>query len=190
MSELHTEELGPLRFLVGTWEGDKGKDVAPSDDPSNDRGTAESDFRERIAFVLTGAVDNHEQRLFGLHYSKTAWRISTGAEFHQECGYWLWDKARSEVLIAFTVPRGISVLAGGSATADDGAFSVSANVGSETFGIASGPFLDEEFKTTRFDMDVQTLDMDKWSYKADTHILLKGKENVFHHTDENTLTRV
>ena len=39
-------QLGPLAALAGVWEGDKGADVAPSDD----RGTEENKFHERITF--------------------------------------------------------------------------------------------------------------------------------------------
>jgi hypothetical protein len=42
-SELR-EQLGPLADLVGIWEGDKGDDVAPSDD----RGSENNKYRERI----------------------------------------------------------------------------------------------------------------------------------------------
>ena len=52
--------LGPLAALVGTWEGTKGKDVAPSDTKGpDDRGTAKSAYRERIALEPMGRVDNH-----------------------------------------------------------------------------------------------------------------------------------
>ena len=41
--------LGPLAALVGTWEGERGTDVAPSDaDGPQDRGTATSKYRERL----------------------------------------------------------------------------------------------------------------------------------------------
>ena len=39
-------QLGPLADLVGIWEGDKGDDIAPSDD----RGTENNKYRERIVF--------------------------------------------------------------------------------------------------------------------------------------------
>jgi len=39
-------ELGPLAGLVGTWEGEKGDDTAPSDD----RGTENNKYKERMVF--------------------------------------------------------------------------------------------------------------------------------------------
>jgi hypothetical protein len=78
-----TEELGPLGRLVGTWEGDKGDDVAPSDD----RGTENNKFRERMVFEETGLVQNHEQNLYGLRYRTTAWRLGEDDPFHEELGY-------------------------------------------------------------------------------------------------------
>ena len=46
------KNLGPLGALVGTWEGDKGDDTAPSDD----RGTEKNRFRERMTFEPIGLV--------------------------------------------------------------------------------------------------------------------------------------
>ena len=51
--------LGPLASLAGEWEGEKGADVAPSDD----RGTERNAFRERLRFEPFGPVKNHEQEL-------------------------------------------------------------------------------------------------------------------------------
>ena len=46
------------------------------------------------------------------------WRGDEENPFHTEVGYWLWDGATGEVLRGFVVPRGITVLAGGTADAD------------------------------------------------------------------------
>jgi hypothetical protein len=42
-------KLGPLAPLAGVWEGEKGEDVAPSDD----RGTEHNKFHERMTFEPT-----------------------------------------------------------------------------------------------------------------------------------------
>ena len=71
MDDAAIKNLGPLAPLAGTWEGDKGDDVAPSDD----RGTETNRYRERLRLEPTGEVNNHEQSLWGLRYSTVAFRI-------------------------------------------------------------------------------------------------------------------
>ncbi len=151
MSNEDIENLGPLAVLAGEWEGDKGADVAPA---VPDRGVAKTSFRERISFTPIGRVDNHEQVLYGLRYSTTAWPQGADAPFHEEVGYWLWDAEREQVMRCFIVPRGVSVIAGGTAQADARSFSLEARVGSETYGICSNRFLDEQFKTESYRLKV------------------------------------
>lgn len=100
------KQLGPL---AGVWEGDKGADVAPSDD----RGTERNAFRERITFEPINPVRNHEQVLCGLRYATVAQRIGETDPFHEEVSYWLWDQGERQVLRCFIVPRGVALIAGG-----------------------------------------------------------------------------
>lgn len=180
------ELLGPLKNLIGTWEGDKGDDIAPSDD----RQTEQSLFRERLVFEDVGLVDNHEQLLYGVRYQRNAWRLSNGNLFHQENGFWMWDSHSKQVFTSFTIPRGVTVLAGGSTTHDSNSFSVKADAGSETYGICSNPFLIEEFKTVKFEMNMTFKDANTLSYDQTTFLKMKGREDLFLHTDKNTLSRV
>lgn len=96
------KDLGPLAIFAGVWEGDKGDDIAPSDD----RGTENNKFRERMTFEPILPVTNHEQSLFGLRYATVAWRLGEPNPFHEEVGYWLWDPKATQVLRCFIVPRG------------------------------------------------------------------------------------
>jgi hypothetical protein len=59
--------------------------------------------------------------------------------FHVEIGYWFWDPAHQLVMRGLTTPRGIGVLAGGTAEPDDAVIKVAAEAGSVTFGILSNP---------------------------------------------------
>ena len=183
-------DLGPLGPLQGVWEGDKGTDLAPSDEPETDRQPTTSPYRERMVFEPTGAVDNHEQTLFGLRYSTEAWRLSTGASFHEEVGYWMWDAASNLVIRTFLPPRGMTVLAGGTVEAAARAFSLEAKAGSEIFGICSSPFLTEEFKTVRYTVDVKFIDDNTMHYDEHLWMKMKGREELFDHSDENTLRRL
>ncbi len=181
------DALGPLAALVGIWEGDKGADLAPA---VPDRGEARSDYRERMTFESIGRVDNHEQVLYGLRYATMAWRVGADAPFHEEVGYWLWDATHRQVMRCFIVPRGVSVIAGGTAQADATSFSLEADAGSATYGICSNPFLEREFKTIRYTLTVSMLDADTLRYEEDTVMQVSGRDEPFHHTDANTLRRV
>lgn len=178
--------LGPLAALAGIWEGEKGEDVAPSDD----RGTERNHFRERMTFDPMGPVRNHEQTLYGLRYATTVWRIGEKDPFHEELGYWLWDADAKQVLRCFIVPRGITVLAGGTVEPSAQSFPLAADVSSDTYGICSNQFLDTAFKTVRYELTVTVLGGDQFRYEEDTQLQIPGQAELFHHTDQNTLSRV
>jgi hypothetical protein len=188
MPDPEIEKLGPLAPLAGIWEGTRGTDVAPA--VPDRAATATSPYRERIVFEPMGSVDNHEQVLQALRYRTTAWRIGGDEPFHEEVGYWLWDAERKQVLRCFLVPRGVSVIAGGTAEADARSFELAADVGSQTYGICSNRFLDQEFRTVRYELRVTLHGENRWSYEEDTQLQIKGRFEIFHHTDDNTLTRV
>ncbi len=186
MSAEMIRDLGPLGPLAGIWEGAKGDDRAPSDD----RGIETNAYRERITLEPIGQVDNHEQKLFGLRYATTAWRLGADEPFHEELGYWLWEPAAKQVLRCFMVPRGMTVIAGGTVEPDATTFELAADVGSVTYGICSNLFLDREFKTVRYELKVTVHDENSFSYAENTRLQIKGQDELFDHTDQNTLTRV
>ena len=179
------EDYGPLAFLIGSWSGDKGKDRAPSPE----RGVENNIFREEMHFEPIGLSDNHEQLLYGLRYRTMAWEEGDEDPFHEEVGYWLWDKASKQVMKCFLIPRGISVIAGGTVEEDAQSFRLSAYVGSETYGICSNKFLDEEFKTQSFEVKIEQLDENSFSYDEVTILKIKGQEELFEHTDKNIMRR-
>ena len=180
------KNLGPLARLAGVWEGDKGDDVAPSDD----RGIERNKFRERMRFEPMGPVDNHEQQMWGLRYSTIAWRLGEPNPFHEETGYWLWDPRDKQVMRCFLVPRGVAVIAGGTVQPNARVFRLAAAVGSRTYGICSNRFLDREFRTVRFETTVKLHDDGRFTYEEDTQLKMRGRSRIFHHRDSNTLTRV
>ena len=89
----------------------------------------------------------------------------------------------------FIVPRGVVVNAGGKADPQGKKFELAAEVGSETFGIMSSPFLDQAFKTIRYTLKVMFQNDGQFSYIQDTQLQIQGRQGVFHHTDQNALTR-
>lgn len=179
------KNLGPLAPLAGVWEGDQGVDVAPAR-----KGPVETRFRERLTFEPVGPVVNGPQVLYGLRYATTAWPLDQDEAFHEEVGYWLWDARDRQVMRCFMVPRGVTVLAGGTADAQARSFRLTAQAGSETYGVLSNPFLDKAFKTVRYELTVTLGDDGSFSYAEDTQLKIAGQTDVFHHTDKNTLRRV
>jgi hypothetical protein len=175
-----------LANLVGVWEGDKGDDIAPSDD----RGTENNKYRERLTLELMGPIQNHEQNLHVLRYSTKAWRIGEPDTFHEELGYWSWEASTREIMRCFLIPRGIALIAGGTADPSAKEFTLRSTEGSCTFGICTNPFLDREFKMVSYEVTVKIHDQNSFSYEQDTVMRLPGQKDLFHHRDRNTLRRV
>ncbi len=180
-----TSAWGPLAGLIGEWEGDGGLDVSFHNASGR---VAETKFRERVTLAPFGPVDNGKQRLYGLDYRMAAWRAGENDAFHTEVGYWLWDADGGHVLRCFMVPRGTTVLAGGTARPDDSIFSLEANVGSETYAILSNIYLATKARTTKYTCKV-TSTGDTFSYDScTTYVHVTGGEIA--HTDRNTLRRL
>ncbi|HEY7372940.1 MAG TPA: heme-binding beta-barrel domain-containing protein [Polyangia bacterium] len=176
---------GPLAALIGEWEGDAGLDVSFHNGSGR---VTETRFRERVTLAPFGPVDNGKQRLHGLDYRMAAFRANEDNPFHTEVGYWLWDADGGHVLRCFMVPRGTTVLAGGTARPGDASFALEANVGSETYGILSNLYLAAKARTTRYTCKVIT-DGDSFSYDScTTYVHVTGGEIA--HTDRNTLRRL
>ncbi len=178
------KNLGPFSSLAGTWEGDQGIDVSLSKN-----GPVETPYRERMTLDPLGPVVNGPQVLYGLKYMTTAWPLDQDKPFHEEVGYWLWDAKEQQVMRCFIVPRGVLVNAGGTADSHSTSLEMSAEAGSEIYGILSNPFLNDAFKTVRYDLRITLHEDGSFSYAEDTVLKVFGKKELFHHTDENRLTR-
>ena len=138
-------EWGPLAALIGEWEGTGGLDSAYS----HSRGEVLSTpYLEKVEMKPFGPVDNGSQSLYGLDYHSAMWRDDEAAPFHTEVGYWLYDGATGEVMRGFVVPRGITVLAGGSTAADARSFTMSASQGHRTYAIGENAYLAANASTT------------------------------------------
>jgi hypothetical protein len=180
-------EWGPLAHLVGVWEGDEGLDSAFQH--ANGK-VGDTPYRERTEMKPFGPVDNGTQSLYGLDYRMAAWREGEENPFHTEVGYWLWDAADRAVSRCFMIPRGCTILAGGVTTADAAIFTMSADVGSETYGILSNPYLAQAARTTRYLCTVTVAGPDEWSYEETSTIDHERHGDVLEHTDRNRLRRV
>ena len=178
---------GPLAPLAGVWEGDNGLDVSFVHRHGQVR---ETRFRERAQFAAFGPVENGRQVLYGLDYRTAAWREGEQDPFHTEVGYWLWDAADGQVMRCFVVPRGSMVLAGGTAAASDRAFTMDAEVGSETYGVLSNRYLSGAARTVAYHLEV-TVGDDWWSYEETATLEhAEHSRELLGHSDRNRLERV
>jgi len=139
-----TNEWGPLAALVGEWEGEGGLDTAYSHAEAKVLGTS---YLEKCTMKAFGPVDNGDQHLYGLDYKSAMWRGDEENPFHPEVGYWLWDSATGEVMRGFVVPRGITVLAGGTAAAGATEFTMKATRGGDPYDIGESRYLAKNAST-------------------------------------------
>jgi len=181
-------EWGPLDALVGDWEGTGGLDTAYS----NSKGEViKTPYLEKLTFKPFGPVDNGKQSLYGLDYKTAMWRDNEENPFHTEVGYWLWDSATNEVLRGFVVPRGITVLAGGTAAADATSFTMHAKLGDPQYAIGENKYLADHASTVSYETTITVNSDGTISYDETTMLkmAIMGGE-MFAHTDTNTLKRV
>ena len=178
---------GPLNELIGIWEGDKGIDVAPEPD-----GIENNPYYETIIFTAADDVTNAEsQELVAIHYRQIVKRKSNDKIFHDETGYWMWDETAGTIMHSLTIPRAVSVLAGGIHNGDqnnDGNFvlEVSASLNDKNWQIIQSPFMRDNACTTEFHHQI-TVGNGKLSYSETTIVEIYGK--TFEHTDQNELIR-
>ena len=92
-------------------------------------------------------------------------------------------------MICFMASCGVTVLRGGTVEPGAREFDLSADVGSETYGICSNQFLDREFKTIRHELIISIHDNNIFSYEEDSQIQIINQSELFHHIDKNRLER-
>ena len=117
------------------------------------------------------------------------WRGDEENPFHTEVGYRLWDAATGEIVRGFVVPRRITVLAGGTATAGDRSVTLRATNGGTHYSIGENQYLAKNASTLSYEVPF-TVDDDAWSYDETTMLPMKEFDKPFAHTDNNSLRRV
>ena len=173
--------------LVGEWEGEGGLDTAYNHATEK---VIDTPYLEKLSFKPFGPVDNGRQHLYGLDYKSAMWRGDEDNPFHTEVGYWLWDAATGEVLRGFVVPRGITVLAGGTAAPDAKSFTLHAKQGDPQYSIGENKYLAENASTISYDVTITINDDGTWSYDEVTMLKMVEMDGPFAHTDHNTLRKV
>jgi hypothetical protein len=177
--------LGPLAPLAGTWAGDKGIDVKPTED-----GAARQRYVEKIVLEPLDPQMNGPQLLYGLRYHTHIVKPGEIETYHDQIGYWLWEPATGTIMHTLTIPRGQAVLAKGTAKPDAKTFTVSAKRGTTENGIVSGAFLEENFRTDSFTITVKVHADGSWSYDEITMLKIKGVAEPFEHRDMHRLTLI
>jgi hypothetical protein len=183
--EVDGVDYGPLRHLVGSWEGNKGMDVAPEPD-----GDEHNPYYESLLFEPIGTVTNAEsQDLAALRYHHVVSRISNDQIFHNETGYWMWDADQGLIMQTLTIPRGVCLVAGGSHEAEgEGVrIQVHASRNDANWPIIESPFMRDNASTLSFHRII-SVDEGRLHYEETTVVDIYGKR--FDHTDENALVRV
>ncbi len=176
--------LGPLAPMAGTFTGN-GVDEHPVAG-----GTEVDPFFERYELEPIDRQTNGPQLFYGLRYHTHIVKPGEVETFHDQVGYWLWEPATETVTFTMAIPRGQVLLAGGHATPDATQFELAAEVGSEIYGIASNPFLDAAFRTTRYRLTITIQGNGVWSYESEATLVIPDRPEPFAHIDRNTLTRV
>jgi hypothetical protein len=176
--------LGPLRRLAGTWEGQHGIDLNPKAD-----GPERRVFIEHIDLQPIDPQANGPQLFYGLRYHV---HINTPEEditFHDQVGYWLWEPATGLVLQTLAIPRGQIAIAAGNAAPDAKRLVLTAERGQTEYGICSTAFLEYAFRTDAYKIEVTFHDDGSWSYVTDTTLVVRGRTEPFAHRDRNRLRK-
>jgi hypothetical protein len=178
-------EYGPLACLIGVWKGDSGMDIAPEPDADE-----HNPYYETITYEAAGDVTNaEEQTLSIVRYHQEVKRQSNHKVFHDQIGYWLWDPATETVIQTLTIPRAVTLLAGGSASeaGDEIVLEVAAAVDDANWTIAQAPFMRSKATTTGYQLHM-SISGNTMRYSQTTVLEIYGKHD-YPHTDENSLTR-
>jgi hypothetical protein len=160
-------------------------DVAPEPD-----GTEHSPYYETFLFEPIGTVSNAEsQMLAALRYHQVVSRKSNDQVFHNETGYWMWDAEQALIMQTLTIPRGVSLVAGGSYAETGGALEIQVHAAASdaNWPIVESPFMRDNATTLSFNRTI-TVAGEVMSYEEITVLDIYGKR--FDHTDQNTLNRV
>ena len=182
-------KLGPLTPFVGNWEGNVGVDLSYHNKEDE---VAETGFFEKFTFKPIPIQENGQQIIHGLSYHNTAWRHGEEAmdPFHDEVGYLLWDKKNGQIMRSVVFGRGIAILAGSSAKAEDKTLHFNAKAGDANYGILQNKYLSQRAQLLSFDSAFTFNDDGTFGDTSELVLKLAAIGQELHHTDRNTLHRV
>lgn len=175
----------PLAKLVGTWKGEMGVDIAPKPDTDENNPYYEVLIIEPVDIEIENA---EEQELAAVRYNQVVREKANDKVSHSETGYWIWDEKEKTIMNSFSIPRGVSVLAGGKVQLinKELQLSVSVEENDPKWGIIQSPFMLKKAKTLSFTRTF-ILSGNKLTYSQEMVLDIYGK--IFSHTDKNTLSK-
>ncbi len=180
------EKSNPFALLIGVWKGDKGTDLAPK--PIEDENNP---YYETLTFEAVDIdIENAgEEELIAVRYHQLVTEKESGDISHDETGYWIWNKNKNEIVLAFAIPRGVSVVAQGGIQNNENEIiiNVSANLDATNPGIVQSSFMNKNAKTTNFKRELK-ISGSKLSYSQETTVEIYNK--TFGHVDTNELVRI
>lgn len=185
MSENNEINYGPLKELIGIWKGDKGIDIAPESE-----GTEENPYYETLTITEGGDLTNGEEQVLSvLHYRKIVTRKSDNGVFHDETGYWMWDAATNVIMHSLNIPRAVSLIAGATLTEKNYQngkleFEISAGIENKDWGIVQSPFMKTKALTKSYHQKM-LVQNGKMICSETTMLEIYGR--AFEHTDRNEL---
>ncbi|EOV0110564.1 heme-binding beta-barrel domain-containing protein [Vibrio parahaemolyticus] len=179
-------DLGPLSKLIGEWRTSEsgGVDIAPGQEGSKvgKGGPAVEPFYEIITFEAAADVKNaSEQYLTAIYYKQEVFRKRDNGKFHDQRGYFIYDKKNQMIYNSYCIPRAVCVVTEGKA-GDKIEFKT------QKRGIAESSYMSQNDSTTNFAMFFDMSEKDTLRYTQTTSLHVYGKP--FAHTDSSTLIRV
>ncbi len=176
----------PLLRLIGTWKGNAGVDLAPKPEVDENNLYYEILTIEPVDIDIENA---EEQELKAVRYHQVVREKSNDKVSHSETGYWMWDKNKNTIMNSFSIPRGVSVLAGGEIkfVNNELQLNVSVKENDSKWGIIQSPFMLKKAKTLSFKRVFKISD-NTLSYSQEMVLDIYGK--TFTHIDENILKRL
>jgi len=178
-------ELGPLRALAGTWQGERGRDISPKA-----QGPETTIYREEWTFDPIDRQVNGPQLLYGLRYHQHVNKFDEALTFHDQVGYLLWEPAARTIYMTLAIPRAQVAMAMGTAESGDSTFTLRADVGNPAAGILTNPWMDSHFHTTSWEIAFTVHGTDSISYAQITTLHISDQAEPFAHRDSAKLTRV
>ena len=142
-----TSVFGPLAQLEGTWYGQLGRALSPSD-------PTDTCYTEVLTFTRMFPVGNDlaANQIYAMHYEQQAFDPD-GLPLHHEVGEWLWDPDNDVISRICAVPRGQAIMAGGTPVINSDnsvVLQVEAAQGNLDWGILNSPATLKTIPTVSF----------------------------------------
>lgn len=113
-------DFGPLAKLAGTWKSAEtgGIDLAPAQEGAEQSAgnPAIEPFYEVITFEpAADATNASQQHLVAMYYKQEVFRKRDDAKFHDQRGYFIYDKKNQMIYNTYCIPRAVCVVTEGPA---------------------------------------------------------------------------